>query len=70
MRQVITRSILLLIGVCLFMVFSGISSRACDKNQLVKYVINPKKSTQIRNSEQNSPTEFTDFIFTNSLLRF
>jgi len=70
MKRVVTRSLFLLIGVCLFMVFSGISSKACDKNQLTKYGVIHKKTRQVNITEVNPPAELTDFIFANSLLRF
>jgi hypothetical protein len=52
------------------MVFSGISSKACDKNQLTKYGVIHKKTRQVNITEVNPQAELTDFIFANSLLRF
>ena len=70
MKQVISRSLLLLVVVCFFVVFTGIRSNACDKTQLTKYVMNSNKTRQINNAKVDYPAELTDFIFANSLLRF
>jgi hypothetical protein len=70
MRQVITKSLLLLIAICFLMVFTGISSRACDKNQFTKCNLKLNKPRQNNNPVGETTVELTDFIFTNSLLRF
>jgi hypothetical protein len=70
MRQVITKSLLLLMAICFLMVFSGISSSACDKNQFTKCIMNLNKPPSNNNHADEATGEITDFIFTNSLLRF
>jgi hypothetical protein len=69
MRQVITKSLLLLIAICFLMVFTGISSKACDKNQYSKCFMKLKARSN-SSPVLEAPAELTDFIFTNSLLRF
>ena len=70
MRQVITKSLLLLVAICFLMVFSLVNSKACDHNKLTKCVMGVKKNTSSAAKQVELNAELTDFIFTQSLLRF
>lgn len=70
MRQVITKSLLLLVAVCFLMVFGLVNSKACDPNKLTKCVMGVKKATSNATKKVELNAELTDFIFTQSLLRF